>query len=120
MHEVDRPWKRGVVLVCTNRRPDGAPRPSCGRHRAEALRTWLKEACRQAGGPLAEVRVLATSCLDVCPDRGVAVALEPAGRCWVADAGEDGPRLLEALGEAAQEGAGARGVARRLVERLKR
>lgn len=94
MRETRAPWKNGVVLVCNNQRPDGAAKPSCGRAQGQALKAWLKEAARAGGGEAAACRVLNTSCLDICPAHGVAVALMPGDDVVVVDPMDDRDALL--------------------------
>ena len=94
MRDTPAPWKHGVVLVCMNERPAGAPKPSCGRANGQALKSWLKDAAREGGGPAAECRVLNSTCLDVCPEHGVAVALMPGDEVVVADPLTDREALL--------------------------
>ena len=127
MRQTPTPWQHGVVLVCTNERPPGAAKPSCGRARGEALKGWLKQELRQGGGPAAQCRVLTTSCLDVCPADGVAVALEPGGDVFVVDPVADRAALLAhiqshmtAVAEAASAPAGPAGRLRGLLGRLRR
>ncbi|RME23619.1 MAG: hypothetical protein D6798_13165 [Deltaproteobacteria bacterium] len=125
MHDVDSPWQHGVVLICNNQRPDGSPKPSCGRDAGNQLKAWLKIAAREGGGAAAECRVLTTSCLDVCPQHGVAVALMPGNEVVVVDPQEDRDALLarvqahmDAVAEqGAPTGPGRRG--RGLLRRLR-
>jgi (2Fe-2S) ferredoxin len=69
------PIRERYVWVCGNRRPDGEPRGSCAQKGSEALRDQLKVACSQAG-LLKRVRVMTSSCLDVC-EHGIAMAVMP-------------------------------------------
>ncbi len=124
MHDVDSPWQHGVVLVCNNQRPDGAPKPSCGRDAGNQLKAWLKIAAREGGGAAAGCRVLTTSCLDVCPHHGVAVALMPGNEVVVADSSTDRDALLARVQEhmtaVASDGQAAHGGrGRRLLKRLR-
>ena len=66
MKSISPRWKQCVVLVCAQTRPDGAKKPSCGHHGASELRAWLKTRLREEG-VWGRVRVVTTSCLDVCP-----------------------------------------------------
>ena len=106
------------MLVCTNERPEGAPKPSCGRLRGTKLRAWLKDHTRAADGP-PEVRVMATSCLGICPADGVAVALVPDGDVCVVDPVGERDTLLSTVREWIGR-RGKRGVADRLRKRLLR
>ncbi len=62
MRSEPAPWS-GIVLVCSK----------CMRRRdREDLRGDLRKALKQAGRK--DVRVVASGCLDLCPDDGVTVA----------------------------------------------
>jgi (2Fe-2S) ferredoxin len=63
------------VLICTNTRPPGNPKGSCGEKGAEALADALKARVREAGLE-ATVMVNRTSCLKHC-SRGATVAVQP-------------------------------------------
>jgi hypothetical protein len=122
MREEVCPWKTGVVLICKNQRGPDASRPSCGEAAGHELKSWLKNKARGAGGGLAEARILTTSCLDICPTDGVAVAVEPGGRVMVVDADRDRAALLDEL-KSHFEGAPDspdRGLARRALSRFRR
>lgn len=123
MRTEEVPWKHGAVLVCTNERGPDAARPSCGRIRGLKLREWLKHSSRAGGGAGAQCRVLASSCLDVCPDDGVAVAILPGEEILVVNPDADRPALLAAVQEHMQqraEGGRGRKVLSRLRSRVKR
>jgi len=63
------------VLVCTNTRPPGNPKGSCGEKGSEALFEELK-AMTKARGLGSRVIVNRTSCLKHC-SRGITVAIQP-------------------------------------------
>ena len=101
-------WSGGLVVMCNHKRPDGAPKPSCGHHGAEELRTWLKARLREEG-LWGRVRVATASCLDVCPKAGVVVGLpEKDGESpvFLVDPERHRESLLERLRELASATAG--------------
>jgi hypothetical protein len=118
------PWKHGVVLVCTNQRPDGATKPSCGRIRGEQVRRQLKQDTRAGGGAAAQCRVLSSSCLDVCPADGVAVAVVPGEEIRIVTPDADDAALLawvqEQMTRLSEGGGGARRTLSRLADRVRR
>lgn len=79
------PKPRQHVLVCTNTRPPGNPKGSCGEKGSEALVDRLKALAREKG--LADVIVNRTSCLKHC-SRGVTVAVQP-DNVWYAGVKEE-------------------------------
>ncbi len=69
------PKPQHQVLVCTNTRPPGNPKGSCGEKGSEALYEQLK-AMVKARGLGDRVMVQKTSCLKHC-SRGITVAVQP-------------------------------------------
>ena len=63
------------LLVCTNERPEGARKPSCGPKDALAIYRKLKDTVR-ARGVRDEVMVTRTGCLKHC-SQGVTLCLWP-------------------------------------------
>lgn len=123
MREEKCPWQSGVVLICKNQRAPGAAKPSCGEEAGHELKSWLKNKARASEGALSEARVLTTSCLNLCPEEGVAVAIEPGSRAMVVDADHDRQALLQTLQEHFEDGPSSsegRGIARRAISRLRR
>ena len=99
MQQVKPRWSERIVLVCNNCRPPGALKPSCGHHGAEELRNWLKDRLKESG-EWGGIRVVTTSCLDVCPAEGVTVSIqedqeEPA--LWILDPEVDRENLLSRI-----------------------
>ncbi|MBL8670617.1 MAG: (2Fe-2S) ferredoxin domain-containing protein [Alphaproteobacteria bacterium] len=74
------PYFRLHVFSCTNQRPPGAPKPSCGHQGAETLRNYLKQKAKERG--LADIRVNAAGCLDRC-ELGPCMVIYPEG-VWYA------------------------------------
>lgn len=67
---------RHHVFICTNRRPDGHPRPCCSRKDPETLRDAMKD--RVSELKLRGVRINNAGCLDHC-EQAVAVVVYPEG-----------------------------------------
>jgi len=63
------------VLVCTNTRPPGNPKGSCGEKGSDALADQLKSMVKSRG-LASRVMVQKTSCLKHC-SRGITVAVQP-------------------------------------------
>ena len=69
------PHRERYLFVCTNRRPDGHPKGSCGEKGADAVVLKLKAALKSRG--IAEsVRACSASCLDLC-ETGISIVQEP-------------------------------------------
>jgi (2Fe-2S) ferredoxin len=64
------------VFCCTNRRPEGDPRGSCGAKGSERLRAYMKERAKELG--IEATRVNNSGCLDEC-ERGPVIAVYPEG-----------------------------------------
>ena len=89
------PLKERYVWICTNRRADDHPRGSCAAKGSEAIIEELKRATRAAGqGP--RVRVMSSSCIDVCED-GCALAVLPDGTMLGGVTEADVEALVEGL-----------------------
>ena len=56
---------QSVVFVCTNVRPEGHPKPCCGRHGGPELRARLKTMVEERGLQQA-VKVFQSGCLGGC------------------------------------------------------
>lgn len=81
-------------LVCTNRRPDGHPLPSCGARGSMAVfETFTQELARR--GYPAGVKVTATGCLTPC-QQGPNVVVYPQGIWYQGVTPSDVPELLAA------------------------
>ena len=84
-------WKT-LVLVCDNERPPDAPKPSCRPQGGGELREWLKAELKREG-LWGQVRVLSTSCLDICT-KGVTVGLDNGRERVIVDPDADRQELL--------------------------
>jgi (2Fe-2S) ferredoxin len=81
------------LLVCTNARPPGNPKGSCGEKGSEDLFDRLKSMVKDRG--LARrVIVNRTSCLKHC-SRGITVAVYPDNVWYARVAAEDLPEIVE-------------------------
>ncbi len=99
MKKVIPTWQDRIVLVCSLCRPEGAPKPSCGHHGGEDLRTWLKEQLF-ARGQWGTVRVVTASCLSFCPTEGITVSVQGASgepETFIVDGLADRDALLERI-----------------------
>lgn len=99
------PFKRHL-FVCTNRRPEGALKPSCACQGSEEIRAAFKEGLA-ARGLKKELRANAAGCLDACY-QGPAAVVYP-DEVWY------GPIRLEDVDEIIDEHL----VGGRPVERLR-
>jgi (2Fe-2S) ferredoxin len=81
------------LLVCTNARPPGNPKGSCGEKGSEDLFDRLKSMVKDRG--LARrVIVNRTSCLKHC-SRGITVAVYPDNVWYARVTAEDLPEIVE-------------------------
>ncbi len=81
------------MFVCTNRRPDGNPKGSCGEKGSEALKDRMKAAAKAAGLD-GRVRVMTSSCQDVC-HLGITVSVWPDGVFYGRVTEADVPEIVE-------------------------
>lgn len=97
--EVTPKWKAGAFLICdkcgNKLATDGAPNP------AGELRTWLKAELKSKGA-WGKVRVMGSSCLDICPKGAVTIGVlsdlpgEPA-KCWIIDPTKNRDEILNEI-----------------------
>lgn len=64
------------LFVCTNRRPEGAPKGSCAARGSEEVHQALKAGIAKRGLAQLEARACSSSCLDACTS-GVTILVEP-------------------------------------------
>ena len=74
------PHPRVQILVCTNERPEGSEKPSCGRRGGQDLYRRLKDRVRELG-LRDEVIVTRTGCLKHC-SLGITVGVWPQNRWY--------------------------------------
>lgn len=88
--------RKRYLFVCTNRRPDGDPKGSCGARGSAEVRQALKEQLAARGLAKLEARACTSSCLDQCA-RGVTILVEPDhifyGKVTLADV----PEIVDAI-----------------------
>ena len=96
MNALRAPFQR-VVLVCNTERPEGSEKPSCGHHGAAELRGWLKREMKAEGIWGRKVRVLTTSCLDICPNAGVICSFDGGESLEHVDAETERDAVLERI-----------------------
>jgi (2Fe-2S) ferredoxin len=86
------PYER-LVFICTNRRPEGAPKPSCAARGSEEVRTAFKRELA-ARGLVDVVRATSSGCLDAC-EQGVSVVIYPDDVWYGGVRVEDVPEIVE-------------------------
>lgn len=73
MKKEETPWSQGIVLVCTKCHksisPDSLKEEG---NSGENLKNWLKKSLKESGDAQ-KIRVVTSSCLDVCIDELQAV-----------------------------------------------
>ncbi len=65
------------IFICTNQRPEGAAKPSCGEAHGLELVSEFKKLIKEKGLSV-EIRTQKTGCLDLC-DFGPALVVYPEG-----------------------------------------
>ncbi|MCC6691301.1 MAG: (2Fe-2S) ferredoxin domain-containing protein [Bacteroidia bacterium] len=69
------------IFICTNQRPEGAPRRSCGQAHGLELTDLFKKKLKELNLPI-KVRAQSTACLDIC-NHGQTVVVYPEGVFYV-------------------------------------
>ncbi len=82
-----------AIFVCTNKRPDGHPKPCCADRGGKELRDELKAMVRE-GGLEAQVRIFQSGCLGGC-ERGVMAVKYPDGELMMDLKREDLQQVLD-------------------------
>ena len=87
-----------AIFVCTNKRPDGHPKPCCADRGGRELRDELKNMVQEEGLE-SQVRVFQSGCLGGC-ERGVMAVKYPDGELMMDVKQEDLQKILdEAIGD---------------------
>ena len=94
-----KPRFQRLVLICNAQRPVGAQKPSCGYNGAPELRRFLKKQLKAEGLWGKDVRVLTTSCLDVCPKDGVICSFDNGATLHLVDAEGERDAILRRIVE---------------------
>ena len=82
------------IVVCTNTRPPGHPKPSCGGAGSQNIMMALNMGIMERGIPPGEVLVTGTTCLGPC-EQGPNVVVYPEGT-WYSQVKEtDVPVILD-------------------------
>ncbi len=84
-----------ALFVCTQKRPDGHPKPCCANRGGPELRAELKDLVR-ARGKDTEVKVFTSGCLGACEHGPVAVRY-PDGEYQLGITRDDVPQILKEL-----------------------
>jgi predicted metal-binding protein len=101
------PVTRGIVFICEKcgRRDDRD-----GKNASHRLASKLKRACKRRFGR-AEVRVVLTSCMDLCPEKQITVLVQPVAggqtqfrQADIRDVDAASERLIEILEQSADGG----------------
>lgn len=81
-------YYRQHLFFCTNRRPEGAERPSCGWCDSARMRGYVKSRIKELGlAGAGQVRVNTSGCLDRC-EEGPCLVVYPEGT-WYTYVDED-------------------------------
>lgn len=77
MKKESTPWSEGILMVCTKCSKAISPKSLKEEGNAgENLKNYLKKALKDSGD-LSKIRVVTSSCLDVCVDEYQAVSYAP-------------------------------------------
>lgn len=81
------------IFICTNQRPDGAPRKSCGDHHGMQLVNEFRKQLNEKKLPL-RIRTQKAGCLDIC-DFGPTLVIYPEGIFYVGVQVSDIKEIIE-------------------------
>jgi (2Fe-2S) ferredoxin len=82
-----------VIFVCTNKRPDGHPKPCCADRGGNELRDELKDMVREQGLD-GQIKVFKSGCLGGC-ERGPMALRYPDGQLMMGVSRDDLESILE-------------------------
>ena len=82
-----------AVFVCTNKRPDGSPKPCCANRGGVELREELKKMSKEQGLET-RVKIFSSGCLGGC-EQGVVAVAYPSGQLMMGVKREDLQKILD-------------------------
>jgi predicted metal-binding protein len=88
-----------ALFVCTHTRPEGHPKPCCGRRGGPELRQKLKQMVEERG-LMGQVKVFQSGCLGGC-ERGPMALHYPKGELMMGVSEEDLGGILDGMAAAA-------------------
>jgi (2Fe-2S) ferredoxin len=95
------PQRKRYLFVCTNRRPDVAPKGSCAARGSVEVHAALKAELASRGLAKTEARACTSSCTDACW-AGPIIAVEPDGFFYGRVTVADVPAIVDALASGAR------------------
>lgn len=98
MLKFSAPFK-STLFVCTQKRPDGHPKPCCANRGGVELRQQLKDMVQEKGMEM-EVKVFSSGCLGGC-DQGPMALRYPDGELILGVTPDDVPQILDELVDSA-------------------
>lgn len=100
MKKEDNAWSEGVMMICTKCHKSIRPKLlSQEGNSAENLKMFLKKSLKEKGA-LSQIRVITSSCLDICIDDYQAVTYAPVNgktESFIVHPEKDREELLEYL-----------------------
>lgn len=85
---------RHHFFVCTNRRAEHGPKPSCAGNASEEVLFALRDE-RERRGLSVDIFITAAGCLGRCPSSGAAIVVYPEGVWYTGVTVADVPELVE-------------------------
>ncbi len=88
------PGAKRHFFVCTNKRPDVAPKSSCASSDSEDILFAMREE-RERRGLSADIYITACGCLGACPERGATMVVYPESVWYTGVTVDDVPEIVE-------------------------
>lgn len=102
MKKKETPWSEGIVMICTKcSKAISSKSLQEEGNTGENLKTFLKKTFKESGD-LSKIRIVTTSCLDVCIDEYQAVSYAPVDgdtETYILHPEKDRQELLQLLRE---------------------